>query len=439
MKTLKVFEFDCIDAARFEQAGLGQTEARRAFRTLRALILPEQSAEEAQTGDIAACMKLGSRRGEEVIFVRNYVGTISLSCGVQIEILPKLGQSGADEKTLRALVIEMLRACGALPPRKLSNADLGSERLTVFELYICVFLNEVEQLCRRGLRAGYVPYEGNENVWKGKLNFAAHARLNYAHAERFYVQYDLFDFDRAENKLIKSTLLLLRRISHDPRNISDINHILMRLSEISPSENYEADFARCAHDRSVKDYETVMRFCRVFLRGKSFSVYAGREHAFALLFPMEKLYEKYIAREMGRALSLGWRLKEQSKEKSLFEREFVLQPDLLLQRGETRVIVDTKWKMLNGDANAHYGISQADMYQMYAYHTRYRTERVVLLYPYTETARVAQGTRYCSEVYGNRITVLVAFFDLLRYFKERKPFFECLYIGQESLLPLETQ
>jgi 5-methylcytosine-specific restriction enzyme subunit McrC len=44
--------------------------------------------------------------------------------------------------------------------------------------------------------------------------------------------------------------------------------------------------------------------------------------------------------------------------------------------------MDTKWKILTDDKAEKYGISQADMYQMYAYHKRFENVKgVMLLYP----------------------------------------------------------
>jgi 5-methylcytosine-specific restriction endonuclease McrBC regulatory subunit McrC len=44
--------------------------------------------------------------------------------------------------------------------------------------------------------------------------------------------------------------------------------------------------------------------------------------------------------------------------------------------------MDTKWKLLTDDGSEKYGISQADMYQMYAYHKRFENaKKVILLYP----------------------------------------------------------
>ena len=46
--------------------------------------------------------------------------------------------------------------------------------------------------------------------------------------------------------------------------------------------------------------------------------------------------------------------------------------------------MDTKWKRLTPVAKDNYGISQADMYQMYAYSKKYGATEIWLLYPYNE-------------------------------------------------------
>lgn len=42
--------------------------------------------------------------------------------------------------------------------------------------------------------------------------------------------------------------------------------------------------------------------------------------------------------------------------------------------------MDTKWKKLSSSF-PNYGISQADMYQMYVYHKKYNAKKVVVIYP----------------------------------------------------------
>jgi len=57
------------------------------------------------------------------------------------------------------------------------------------------------------------------------------------------------------------------------------------------------------------------------------------------------------------------------------------------------LILDTKWKCLKSDEeDRKNGVSQADMYQMYAYAKRFDCNNTILLYP--ETADVIEKT-YC--------------------------------------------
>ena len=59
-----------------------------------------------------------------------------------------------------------------------------------------------------------------------------------------------------------------------------------------------------------------------------------------------------------------------------------MKPDIVIKNkalGQV-FVMDTKWKVLS-DAKANYGISQADMYQMYAYQKKYNAKTITLLYP----------------------------------------------------------
>lgn len=139
---------------------------------------------------------------------------------------------------------------------------------------------------------------------------------------------------------------------------------------------------------------------------------------------MEKLFEKYIAHEMRPYARLkGLTLHEQAGGLSLFDnRKFALRPDILLECDGQKIIVDTKWKRLYKDKNLNYGISQADMYQMYAYHTRYpNVSRVVLLYPFYEPIGVADYL-----IKDMSVQVGVRFFNLIDYIRG-KSFEECVY------------
>ena len=74
---------------------------------------------------------------------------------------------------------------------------------------------------------------------------------------------------------------------------------------------------------------------------------------------------------------------------------FRSKPDLLVQQsGENRLVLDTKWKLLdNARSNSEdkYGLSQADFYQLHAYGQTYLKGQgdMALIYPKTDAFRQA--------------------------------------------------
>lgn len=73
--------------------------------------------------------------------------------------------------------------------------------------------------------------------------------------------------------------------------------------------------------------------------------------------------------------------------------------------------MDTKWKSLINSERANYGISQSDMYQMYAYSKKYETSEIWLLYPLNDEMRDHSDIKFES---GDGTTVRLNFVDLTR-------------------------
>lgn len=79
------------------------------------------------------------------------------------------------------------------------------------------------------------------------------------------------------------------------------------------------------------------------------------------------------------------------------------------------MIMDTKWKRLFDDPGKNYGISQADMYQMYAYSKKYQDKEtgecpeVWLLYPDNPDMKGRKDIQFKS---GDGTTVQVRLIDL---------------------------
>ena len=127
----------------------------------------------------------------------------------------------------------------------------------------------------------------------------------------------------------------------------------------------------CIITRNKKDYTTALLWSKIFLMGKSFTSFSGSKIAFALLFPMEKLFESYVAEILRKNLNKSlYSISIQDKTYHLFDKpnkKFLLKPDIVVKNKKNNdiFILDTKWKLLSNQ-KSNYGISQSDMYQMYA-------------------------------------------------------------------------
>ena len=302
-----------------------------------------------------------------------------------IEILPKIfTQEGISEKNVKRLLVDMLRTLSNSPFKSLQSTGVNIDKLNIFEIFIRMFVGEVFCIIKRGLKSDYETIRSNENTFKGKMIFSGQIRYNYAHKERCFVEYDEFNINRAENKILKSTLRYLYRKTTSSRNKSDIKTLLNAFSEVDESKDYKADFSKIVPDRKTTDYQTALLWSKVFLMGNSFTSFSGSEIAFALLFPMETLFESYVATKLREAIShLGYTISVQDRRYHLFDepRKFRITPDIVIRDRESKhvFVMDTKWKLLS-DTKLNYGISQSDMYQMYVYQKKYAAENVTLLY-----------------------------------------------------------
>ncbi len=376
---------------------------------------------DSEESDVLDFIKIGYRRniGETVTF-KNYVGLIQMKNDCQIQVLPKIEFLNGEQDETKKVFIRMLRSMKDFPSKVFSNANLKMDRMNLYEIFINMYLQEVRQLVKHGIKSSYIGVEDNLSFYKGKLLVNEHIKHNMTHQERFYVGYDEYQVNLPENRLVKSTLLKLHSITTSAENSKAIRQLLTSFEMVSPSTNYDKDFSQVVIDRNTKDYEMLMQWSRVFLKNKSFTTFSGTESARALMFPMEKVFEAYVAQNLKKAFSkYHWDVSAQDRGHYLFNklngesyRKFALRPDLVVTRDDKSVVIlDTKWKSLINDRSKNYGISQADMYQMYAYSKKYATSEIWLLYPLNDAMQGQDNITFDS---GDGVNVSLFFVDVAR-------------------------
>lgn len=354
----------------------------KTFLNLEELVLKNNDDE-----NVDKIFTLSSKRAVgKVIRVKNYVGVIQLKDGAILEILPKIYSKNIEESydKTRRILLKMLRTVKNLPFYKYDLSSLSTEHMTLLEIYIHMFLEELSLIIKQGLKASYMQTEENTNAFKGKLLVNHHIKHNIVHKERFFLQYDIFSQNIPENRIIKSTLRYLKDKTDNFTLVRRINEYLVSFEDINYSYNYEEDFSRCKNNRLMSNYSKIINWCKIFLKGESFTSNRGKEQVFSLLYPMEKVFESFIGYNISKSEHFNdYEVLLQHSKHYLIEshKKFKLKPDIVLKSKVEAIILDTKWKILNDDERSNYGISQGDLYQMYAYCRKYHSKKIILIYP----------------------------------------------------------
>lgn len=347
----------------------------------------------------APFLRIASGVGGKFIQARNYVGVLQTKSGLTIEILPKIADKNDAERS-KAVFIKMLRTLKNFPFKISNLASLKTQNLPLLEIFISMFLCELEALVKKGIKSDYVALEENLNFLKGKLNINEQIKRNSIHKERFYVGYSEFLSDIKINRIIKTTLKFLYKKSNSSKNQQKIRELLFIFDEVSECEDYKNFFAKLVINRQIRHYEQTLLWCKIFLLNNSFTPHKGDDLALALLFDMNALFESYVGNFIKKKFS-GTIL--QHSEKHLVEepKSFKLRPDIFLKG---KFIADTKWKIVSSRDD----ISQADLYQLYAYGKKHECDKLHLIYPKIDDIR--QKTMKFR--YDNEMWLEILYFDL---------------------------
>jgi 5-methylcytosine-specific restriction enzyme subunit McrC len=392
MNGVTIYEFDSLIAADSSIISVGGLHSvpPNVFSWLEL-----QCLRASELGD-AAWLRLTQRRGRRAIQMTNYVGVVRAPDGFQIEVLPKIGKAIAgDEGETRQLLIEMLCCLGGFRHIQTGKAKLDAARMPLLEVFIAEFLREVEHVVKRGMRGDYIVRQGNVFALRGKLLSAAHLRHNLHRADRFFTAHDELSFNRAENRLLHSALRRALVLSASQANQQRARELEFVFAEVPLSKQPRIDFKQVRFDRGMNHYVHAMSWARLLLEEESPLTGAGGHSAPSLMFPMESVFEAFVAKHLAKQLMRTMTLKAQAFSRHLvrhLQRNwFRLKPDLLV--GDTvrdLLVLDTKWKLLDGqksNGSEKYGLSQSDFYQMYAYGQSYLNGAgdVVLIYPKTDS------------------------------------------------------
>lgn len=332
----------------------------------------KQFASEAPDTTADSLLTYGLSRGREIIRLRGYVGLLDLRGGLTLDIRPRMGSLPA-----------LLRQLPDAAFYRLNPGRAGATDLPLWEVFIDAFLRETTVALSRGLARSYVAEEAETTTVRGKIRMAEQVRQPYFRPDRLAVIQDEHTADIAANRVLKTALLHVMARSEVISSQTRCRQLLAILAEIPASKHLSADLKTLASlNRLLQRYAVALRWATWLLRGQGTGLCVGPTVANCMLFSMERVFEQYVAAGFRR---VGAEVQESSAhliDEHAGQPKFKLRPDLLLRRDAQTIVLDTKWKILDAhDQNGHYGIDQADLYQLYAYGKKYNATQLVLIYP----------------------------------------------------------
>jgi 5-methylcytosine-specific restriction enzyme subunit McrC len=322
------------------------------------------------------------------IKAKSWVGSIGIG-NYCIDVVPKIDSAGRDLDEIPCMenLLHMVSACGDLPFSEAEAANLARSGKPLVLAFMETYVNNLSVEWRRGRIQDYVSVEENRPFLKGKLLFSEQLRRNLIHKERLFTRSDEFISDNPYSRVLKAALRLCGEQLAGNRVARNARALLPEFDGVSDIASIPRDTTNVATDRRFYRFDKLLRLARMIIDGFSPAAGMDRQAIYSLMFDMNIIFEKYIAAELRRSLA-GYELKVSPQitgRHLLRERggrpRFLLRPDIGIKRNnEIELIIDTKWKRLDESA-CNFNISQADIYQVYAYGKEFDSPRVILLYP----------------------------------------------------------
>lgn len=323
----------------------------------------------------------------------HYVGALQIN-DLIIEILPKADKKEtADRQVWHGVLLDMLQYCRLIKVENLTAAHLRLRSNSILELYYDLFLQEVESLLREGLVKTYRRKEGQQTTLKGRLLLSKQISTNLLHRERFYTNYQTYDYDHSLNRMILAALHVLGKLAQVPQLLERQRQLLRYFPDLSIQQFTPADFAAIQYDRHTLRYQDAINIARLLLLNYSPDIRSGQHQLLAILFDMNVLFEEYVYQQLKRLRVTDFSVQRQQQ--TPFWNRRMLRPDLVINYQGKRMVLDTKWKILQKVSP-----EISDLKQMFIYNRYFASSYGVLLYPQVHQLKDLAPTPYESTVVG---------------------------------------
>ena len=322
------------------------------------------------------------------------VGVIAAP-GCSLEILPKIDDKTIEpDATIRHRLIRMLDVALGLKLGHGQVATMARQAESLLDILIRLFTGRLLAEVQRGLPRAYLAQEDDLPALRGRLNIKRQFTTLAVRPDRLACRYDVLSADTALLRIMKACVVLLRHYARAADTLRRLNELRNLLVDVSDIPLNHLPWSQVRIDRTNHRWETLYNLARLLLKRDWQATHhdSRAQNGITLLFPMNDLFEAYIAALANRAVhGTEWTVRAQAgrlycliEDDKEGKPRFQTRPDMIIERNhQTVMIIDTKWKRIERHSvDTRNGVSQADVYQMMAYAQLYHCPQVMLLYPH---------------------------------------------------------
>lgn len=321
---------------------------------------------------------------------RQMVGVIA-GRGCSLEILPKIDPEAVGEEVgaVRARLVHMLDVALGLDLSPGETSTMAHQADSLLEVFIALFADRLLAEVRRGLPRQYRAQEQDLRALRGRLDVVRQFTVHAVRPDRLACRFDALDADGPLLRIMKASVLLLARHARFAETQRKLAELRFLLAEVSDVPRGALPWRQVRIDRTSRRWKALLELARLLLgaRWQQTHAEATAPEGLTLLFPINDLFERYVAVQLRRALAdTGLEVVAQGGFRHclgpwndggpVIGDSHPTRPDILVKRGsEVVAVLDTKWK------HPDKPVTHADLYQMIAYARLYACRQLILLYP----------------------------------------------------------
>ena len=300
-----------------------------------------------------------------------YVGSIPVERDVLLMIYPKTPVRNLFRMIERAYMLDF---------RLFQDLQYSKSLQDFFDALAARLAENILLRSKRGLYRVYHRQEKVLESLRGRINMPQFARQDWK--PELPCRYEEQTFDGEDNQILLWTLhVILRSRCCSPRVLPRLRkawHGLVRQVSLVPCSSRLC--VGRTYNRLNRDYEPIHALCRFFLDNIGPVHESGERPVPGFLINMATLFERFVAEWIRSAPELaahGLRLAYQDRVVLHDSSRLTFIFDILLKdtgTGETRYVIDTKYKVPEKPANE-------DVFQVISYAAQQECTEAILIYP----------------------------------------------------------